>query len=187
MYIFSDKKFKNHVCSLHICKGALQSCQVILSVFINKENWKETHSLSWKLEKLSAKYPSCHSFLLCESWQLCIFTASVHRSCAGTQRILIISWKLLPVCQKLITAIVSSTLRNIISFLNLLVCIWALISKWFAFKVQLLVFVSLLICSGMKSHQQGSAEANLLSGWMGSSSDVSSRFELTIPRIWISF
>lgn len=146
---------------------------------------KETRSLSCKWEKLSAKYPSFHSFLLCESWQRCIFTASMHRSCAGTQQILIISWKLLPVCQKLITAIVNSTVKNVISFLNLLVCIWAPISKFFAFRVQLLVFVSLLTCSGMKSHQQGSAEANLLSGWMGSSLDVSSRFELTKPRIWI--
>lgn len=146
---------------------------------------KETRSLSCKWEKLSAKYPSFHSFLLCESWQRCIFTASMCRSCAGTQQILIISWKLLPVCQKLITAIVNSTVKNVISFLNLLVCIWALISKCFAFRVQLLVFVSLLTCSGMKSHQQGSAEANLLSGWMGSSLDVSSRFELTKPRIWI--
>lgn len=77
-------------------------------------------------------------------------------------------WKWQPVNQKLITAIVNSTLRNIISFLNLLVCIWALISKLFAFRVELLVFVSLLISSGMKSHQQGSTEANLQSGWMGS-------------------
>lgn len=122
--------------------------------------------------------PSCCVNLVNTVFSLC-------RSCAGMQQILIISWKLLPMNQKLITAIVNSTLRNIISFLNLLVCIWALISKCFALSMQLFVFVSLLFCSGMKSHQRGIAEANLLSGGMGSSLDGSSRFELTKPRIWI--